>query len=122
MRNVTRIGAVVMAARLAAALLLGGLQSATAHDAEHHAAPADVKPQAAKPHAAKVMLHDTQLVNSDGEAVRFKSEAIGDRIVVVSFIYTSCTTICPMTSLVFADVQERLLEKFGDRFGRDVKL
>src|SRR5262249_6824209 len=107
MRSVTRIGTVVMAARLAAALLLGGLQSATAHDAQHHATPADAKPDA-KPQAAKVMLHDTQLVNSDGQAVRFKSEAIGDRIVIVSFIYTSCTTICPMTSLVFADVQERL--------------
>jgi len=110
-----------MAARLAAALLLGGLQSATAHDAQHHATPADAKPDA-KPQAAKVMLHDTQLVNSDGQAVRFKSEAIGDRIVIVSFIYTSCTTICPMTSLVFADVQERLFEKLGDRFGGDVKL
>src|SRR5262245_28814933 len=120
MRNMTRIGAVVMAARLAAALLLGGLQSATAHDAHHHAAP-DAKPDP-KLQAAKVTLHDTQLVNSDGQAVRFKSEAIGDRIVIVSFIYTSCTTICPMTSLVFADVQERLFEKLGDRFGGDVKL
>jgi protein SCO1 len=106
-----------MAARFASALLLGGVQTAAAHDAHHRSAPED-----AKPYAAQVTLHDIQLVDVDGESVRFKSEAVGNRIVVVGFIYTSCTTICPMTSVVFAQVQERLFKKLGERFGRDVNL
>ena len=57
-----------------------------------------------------------------GKAIRFKSEAVGNRIVVVGFIYTSCTTICPVTSAVFADVQQRLIKTLGERFGHEVKL
>jgi protein SCO1/2 len=102
---------------LAGAAMLGAMHAAAAHDAHHQTAPAD-----AKPNAARVTLHDIQLVDVDGQAVRFKSEAVGNRIAVVGFIYTSCTTICPVTSAVFADVQDRLINKLGERFGRDVKL
>jgi protein SCO1/2 len=102
---------------LVGAVLLGGLQTAAAQDAHHHAPPADAKVQ-----AARVTLYDTQLVDSDGQALRFKSDAVDDRIVIVDFIYTNCTTICPVTSAIFGDVQERLIERLGEQFGRDVKL
>jgi protein SCO1 len=105
----------VMAAIVAGSVLLG-IQAATAHEA-HHAMQADAKPK-----AARVTLHDIQLVDVDGETVRFKSEAVGNRIVVVGFIYTSCTTICPVTSAILGKVQERLVETLGEGFGRDVKL
>src|SRR5215813_3416119 len=107
----------VIVAALAGAVLLGDVQAVAAHDAHHHAAPA---PADAK--AARVTLYDNELVDSDGHAVRFKSEAVDDRIVVVDFIYTSCTTICPITSAIFSEVQQRLIERLGERFGRDVKL
>lgn len=106
---------VVMAAMVAASALLG-MQAAAAHE-QHHTMPADVKPK-----AARVTLHDIQLVDLDGEAVRFKSEAVGNRIVVLGFIYTSCTTICPVTSAILGEVQKRLIEKLGERFGSDVKV
>ena len=80
------------------------------------------RPRSAKPKAARVTLHDIQLVDVDGQTIRFKSEAVGNRIVVVGFIYTSCTTICPVTSAVLADVQQRLIKKLGERFGHEVKL
>jgi protein SCO1/2 len=102
---------------LAGAAVLGAMHAAAAHDEHHQTAPADVKPT-----AARVTLHDIQLVDVDGRAVRFKSEAVDDHIVVVSFIYTSCSTICPVTSAVLADVQDHLISKLGERFGRDVKL
>jgi protein SCO1/2 len=108
---------VVMTAMLAGATLLAGMQAAAAHDAHQHAAPATAKPK-----AARVTLHDIGLVDTDGGTVRFKSEAVGNRIVVVNFIYTSCTTICPVTSAMFAEVQERLMDRLGEGFGRDVKL
>jgi protein SCO1 len=106
-----------MATMLFSAAVLGGIEVAAAHDAHHHAASPDAKPK-----AARVTLHDIQLVDVDGRTMRFKSEAVGNRIVVVGFIYTSCTTICPVTSVMLGKVQERLIEKLGEQFGRDVKL
>lgn len=107
----------ITAVVLALAALVADVQAAASHDMHHHAAPADPAQQ-----AARVRLHDLQLVDVGGAAVRFKSEAVGNRIVVLGFIYTSCTTICPVTSAVLADVQGRLIEKLGDQFGRDVGL
>jgi protein SCO1/2 len=102
---------------LAGAAMLSAMYAAAAHDGHRQTAPADVKPS-----AARVTLHDIQLVDVDGHPVRFKSEAVGDHIVVVSFIYTSCSTICPVTSAVLAEVRDHLANKLGERFGRDVKL
>jgi len=102
---------------LAGAALVVDVGPATTHDAHHHAAPAEPSAK-----SASVTLHDIQLVDTDGQPVRFESEAVGDRIVVVDFIYTSCTTICPITSAVFGEVQGRLAEKLGQRFGPEVKL
>jgi protein SCO1 len=112
-----RIESVVTATMLAGAALFGGIEAPAAHDAHHHAAAADANPK-----AARVTLHDIQLVDVDGQTIRFKSEVVGSRIVVVGFIYTSCTTICPVTSAVLADVQKRLIEKLGQRFGHEVRL
>ena len=117
MRRAMRIEPVVMATMLFSAALLGGIEAPAAHDAHHHAAPAEAKPK-----AARVTLHDLQLADVDGQTIRFKSEAVGNRIVVVGFIYTSCTTICPVTSAVFADVQQRLIKTLGERFGHEAKL
>jgi protein SCO1/2 len=122
MCKTARIESLVIAAMFAGGVALGGVQVAVAddahhHDAHHHAAPTDAKPK-----AARVTLHDIQLVDAEGQAVRFKSEAVGSRIVVVGFIYTSCTTICPVTSMVLGNVQERLIEKLRAQFGREVKL
>jgi len=119
MGETTRVDALLIAAMLVGAVLPGGLQTVAAHDAHHHAAPT---PADAKAQAARVTLYDNELVDLDGHAVRFKSEAVDDRIVVVDFIYTSCTTICPITSAIFSEVQQRLIETLGERFGRDVKL
>ena len=107
-----------MATMLFSAALLGGIEAPAAHDAHHHAAPAEAEAQG----CGRVTLHDLQLADMDGHTIRFKSEAVGNRIVVVGFIYTSCTTICPVTSAVFADVQQRLIKTLGERFGHEVKL
>lgn len=63
-------------------------------------------------------LPDADLVTQDGDAVRLASDVIGDRIVVVDFIYTTCTTVCPVLSAVLSQVQAKL----GDRLGSDVLL
>lgn len=56
------------------------------------------------------------LVTHEGKPVRFYDDLVKDRLVVVSFVYTSCTQVCgPMTANL-ARVQRAL----GDRVGRDI--
>ncbi len=68
--------------------------------------------------SARVEVPDVELVNQDGAAVRVRSLLLSGKPVVVSFIFTTCTTVCPMISTILARVQDRL----GDRAGREVSL
>jgi protein SCO1/2 len=64
---------------------------------------------AAKPvESADVDLRDRTLVTQDGEEVRFVGDVIGDNIVVMDFVYTTCTTICPVLTALFTQVQGQL--------------
>ena len=114
---------------LGASLLALNLQ-ATEPDHEHHkhdAANADdphakhkaMTNKSAEPaESTRVELLDHVLVDQHGREVKFVSDVIGDRIVVMDFVYTTCTTVCPVISAVFGQVQKRL----GDRLGDDVVL
>ena len=59
---------------------------------------------------------DTMLLDQDGREMRFYTDALRGKIVLISFIYTSCTDICPILMHNLTDVQDQL----GDRFGKDV--
>lgn len=61
---------------------------------------------------------DTVLADQDGREVRFYTDLIKGRIVVMDFIYTRCVGPCPILSSTFAKLQARL----GDRLGKDVFL
>jgi protein SCO1/2 len=89
--------------------------AALAHDPAHqnHAAPASA------PGAAKVVLRDTPLLDAaTGKRVRLAQDVIGKRIALVNFIYTTCTTVCPVSSATFRELQKRL----GERLGKEVVL
>ena len=66
----------------------------------------------------KIHLRDLELLTADGERVRFKSDVIGDKIVAITFIYTTCTTICPIFNALFSQAQNLL----GDRLGEGISL
>ncbi len=51
---------------------------------------------------------DVTLVNQDGKKVPFKSYVETDQPVVLNFIYATCTTICPVLSASFLNLQNRL--------------
>lgn len=92
---------------------------ATENDTDSHAKHrAMMKKTAAAATVASVMLHNSILLTQDGDAVHFVDDVIDDRIVVIDFVYTTCTTVCPVLSAIFAQVQNRL----GDRLGTDVHL
>ena len=80
--------------------------------AEHKAM---MKKPSAPAESTRVDLLDHTLVDQHGKKVKFVSDVIGDRIVVMDFV---CTTVCPVLSAVFGQVQNRL----GDRLGDDVVL
>ena len=49
-----------------------------------------------------------QLVRDDGKVVSLPDEMNDGRPVVLNFIFTTCSSICPLTSQVFAQFQQRL--------------
>jgi protein SCO1/2 len=83
--------------------------AARAHDTahQHHAAAAPA------PRAAKVVLSGAPLVDASGKRLRLAQDVIGERIAVVNFIYTTCTTVCPVASATFQQLQRRLAGALG---------
>jgi len=51
------------------------------------------------------LIPDVTLLRDDGKSVNLPVELNDGRPLVVNFIYTSCTTICPMNSQVFEQFQ-----------------
>ena len=79
-----------------------------AHDpsdphAHHHA----VKAKTIRS-TADYEIPDVKLVREDGRTVSLRQEISDGRPVVLNFIYTTCTSICPVSSQTFADLQEKL--------------
>lgn len=70
------------------------------------------------PSGETIEVPDKRLVAHTGEKFLLSSELIGDRIVVLDFVYTTCTTVCPVLSAILSQVQRDL----GDRLGKDVIL
>jgi protein SCO1/2 len=101
---------------IAVACTLLVARAAPAHDPSDHGTPKDATGVDAK--SVTVRLPDLELLDQDGKRVRFKSDVIGDRLVVIDVIYTTCPVVCPILSAVFANVQDAL----GDRLGKDVVL
>lgn len=87
--------------------------AARAHDPTHHH-----PPEAVAPSTAKVALSEAPLLDQGGKRVRLAQDVIGERIAVVNFIYTSCTTVCPVSSATFQQLQQRL----GASLGKEVVL
>jgi len=61
---------------------------------------------------------DVQLINQDGKPVRFYSDVLKGKTVIVNAFFTTCTSVCPPMNRNMEKIQEVL----GDRVGRDVFL
>jgi cytochrome oxidase Cu insertion factor (SCO1/SenC/PrrC family) len=62
-------------------------------------------------------IPDVELLDQDGRQIHFYTDLVKGRTVVINFIFTTCTTICPPLGATFARVQKEL----GDKVGRDVR-
>jgi protein SCO1/2 len=89
-----------------AALALGAMATpALAHQGPHDAAPAR------KGYVRTVETYavpDTKLTDMNGAVEALRDRLAGDEPVMVNFVFTSCTAICPVMTATFAQVQERL--------------
>jgi protein SCO1/2 len=56
---------------------------------------------------------DVEVVDQNGRKARFVSEVIGDNLAVITFTYTSCTTVCPTLNGIFKKLQSDLGEDLG---------
>jgi protein SCO1/2 len=91
------------------------LPTAALADEDPHAKHrAMMKQNAQSADSVDIDLRDQMLLNQYGEDVMFVSDVIGDNIVVMDFVYTTCTTICPVLSALFTQVQTKLGDDVGD--------
>lgn len=51
---------------------------------------------------------DVTLINQEGAKVRLKSFLNSGKPVLVDFVFTTCTTICPVLSIGFSEFQKKL--------------
>lgn len=68
--------------------------------------------------SGSLRIPDVALVDQDGRRVRFWSDVVQGKVVAVSFVFTTCTTICPPLGANFA----RLRQLLGRRAGSSVEL
>lgn len=96
---------------LLSGLLVSPLMSARAgmHDGHDHHAHHMAAADAVRRSEAPVALPPLKLVRQDGTAVAFPQAIDDGRPVLLNFIYTSCSAICPMTTQVFSKVQDKLV-------------
>lgn len=65
---------------------------------------------------AREYFTDTLVTSHTGEKLKFYSDVLEGRTVIVSFMFTSCEDACPLINATLQRIQERL----KDRMGKDV--
>lgn len=70
---------------------------------EHHAVAPGLRRS-----TADYTLPEAMLLRDDGKRVPLAGELNDGRLVMLNFVFTTCTAICPVTSQVFAETQARL--------------
>ena len=113
-----------VALRLLAVGLLMSAATATAHQEDgkgNHAAAstsAAVATDVSTPGTRDALAYftDTELLTQDGRKVRFYSDVLKDKVVLINVIYTSCKDACPLITRQLTEVREKL----GPRFGKEV--
>ncbi|MBV9927209.1 MAG: SCO family protein [Acidobacteria bacterium] len=89
--------------------------NAAAQHADHHM-PEPQAQQTQQQTAARKYFSDVELVDQDGNRVRFYTDVLKGKTVVINAFFTTCTSVCPPMNRNLEKVQEAL----GDRLGKDV--
>lgn len=76
------------------------------------------RPCAAQESEAQKYFTDVVLLNQHGEEMRFYSDVLQGKVVVINAFFTTCEGVCPVINGKLAQLQEGL----GDRLGSEVFL
>jgi cytochrome oxidase Cu insertion factor (SCO1/SenC/PrrC family) len=68
----------------------------------------DLRAQAPAETPRRAAVPDVELTNQNGEKVRLHSDLVKGRVVALSFIFTSCTTICRTIGVNLGQVRKEL--------------
>lgn len=74
------------------------------------------QPSMSHDEAARRYFSDRKLTTQDGRQVKFYTDLLKDKVVLIQFIFTRCTDACPLTTKQLADTQKLL----GERLGEDI--
>lgn len=66
----------------------------------------------------KPEIPDVACLDQDGKPLHFRTDLVKGKVVVINFIFTSCTNVCPRIGESFARLQTML----GERAGKEVHL
>jgi len=93
---------------IACALALGAAQAQQAN-----------QPQSSAEREAKAreFFTDTLLRTESDRTIRFYSDALKDKVVLINFVFTQCGDTCPLVTARLVQVKREL----GEAFGRDVR-
>ncbi|HYL79348.1 MAG TPA: SCO family protein [Candidatus Acidoferrum sp.] len=67
---------------------------------------------------SRLSIPDVPVLDQHGKQIRFYTDLVQGKVVAINFIYTICTTICPVLGATFANVQDQM----GDRSGKEFSL
>ena len=85
---------------------------AFAHQGHEQPAPAVATAQPSSgTHDAKTWFTDTPLQDQNGNTLRFYSDALKDRVVLLNVIFTRCDDACPLITRKLKEVREVLGDK-----------
>lgn len=62
---------------------------------------------------ASISIPDATLVNQRNQPLNLRDDVVGDHIVVMDFVYTNCTTVCPVLSAVLMQVEDEVRSLIG---------
>ena len=91
----------------------GGASGKTAEPAATPVA-SDVKAEGTRD--ARTYFTDTELLDQNGQRLRFYSDVLKDRVVLINVVFTSCKDACPLITRQLTEVRDQL----GERFGKEV--
>jgi len=114
MRNVYVMAALVGAA-LASAAWGHSEKAAAPAPAQQQAPVADIPATKAAPPDPRAYFTDSELVTQEGKKVRFYSDVLEGRIVLINTIYTNCQDACPLITQKLNEVRGQLGDLFGSK-------
>jgi len=91
-----------------ALLALISAGAALSHENPPEGSPSGQAPPSMHASTTQYSIPPVQLVRDDGKVVSLPDEMDDGRPVVLNFVFTTCTSICPLLSAVFAEFDRRL--------------